>query len=336
MLALAVAGPAFAGSRAAASPVAAQSAGTPGYCHDDTGVTVVVDMSALGGDVVVRCDPTAISTGDSGIGALEGAGFTPTGTQRYGLAFVCRIQGRPAASEALPIPGDPTYHEQCVDTPPATAFWSYWYAPDNGHWTYSTAGANAHQPIEGGFEGWAFSIGSGNASAAAPGVDPSRPGSSQPPTSAGPPPPTTPPTTPPPTSDPGHHHGGGSHSTGPTSTPRTTEAPALSDQPSTAAPPTTHGSAPTTSVQPSRLHQPARRHPSNRDSSGPQQSTPAPSSSVATTAATSHGDVQVTGDLPNDPSGSASSSRSTLVGLGVLVLLGVGAGLTAWRRSHRS
>ncbi len=151
----------------------AASSGNPGYCTSAAGVTVVVDMSALGGGVTVRCAPGPASPGFSGIDALHGAGFTVTGTQRYGLAFVCRIQGRPSAREPLAIPGNPQYREQCVNTPPQTAFWSYWYAPNGGSWTYSSVAAQSHDAIPGGFEGWAFSFGS--ARPAAPAVDPTRP-----------------------------------------------------------------------------------------------------------------------------------------------------------------
>ena len=64
----------------------------------------------------------------NGLQALDAAGFTLTGTQRQGLAFVCRINGRPAADEKLATDGNPDYTEQCVDTPPPDAYWAYWYA----------------------------------------------------------------------------------------------------------------------------------------------------------------------------------------------------------------
>src|SRR5262249_35710488 len=92
-MALVVVDPAAPGANAAA-------------CPGRTGVTVVVDFGALGGGVVVKCDPTDPATG---IAALQGAGFTVTGTKRYGLAFVCRINGKPNATQ------DP-----CINTPPAT------------------------------------------------------------------------------------------------------------------------------------------------------------------------------------------------------------------------
>lgn len=151
----------------AAAPVVA--AGTAGECRSAEGVTVVVDMTDLGGSVIVRC---AGSGGLSGLEALTEAGFSPTGTQRQGLAFVCRINGRPAADEELAVEGDPSYQEQCVDTPPANAYWSYWYATDGGDWKYSSTGPSSRTAIPGGYEGWRFSLNDSDAGAPAPAYDP--------------------------------------------------------------------------------------------------------------------------------------------------------------------
>jgi hypothetical protein len=121
-------------------------------CTGSTGVTVVVDFAALGGGVQVGCrlgDPS------TGLAALTGAGFTVTGTQRWGLAFVCRINGKPTAAT-----------EPCVNTPPATAYWSYWHAIPGGTWSYSTVGASSYNPAQGTVEGWAFGAG------AAPSITP--------------------------------------------------------------------------------------------------------------------------------------------------------------------
>jgi hypothetical protein len=127
-----------------ADPVAepAHAAG----CVGESGVTVVVDFTAFGGGVEIRCAPGDPATG---LQALQDAGFQITGTQRWGLAFVCRIDG-------LPTPAV----EPCVTTPPASAYWSYWHAPAGGTWSYSTLGAISHDPAPGTVEGWAFGAGS--------------------------------------------------------------------------------------------------------------------------------------------------------------------------------
>ena len=345
LLVLAAAGPASGLTQPSTGPESASRAsayaGSGGYCSDDVGVTVVVDMSALGGDVIVRCANGPVEAGFSGVDALTGAGFTVTGTQRYGLAFVCRIQGRPAADEALAIPGDLQYHEQCVDTPPQTAFWGYWYAPNGGSWTYSNVGATSHDAIPGGFEGWSFSLGDSEGASPEPGVAPRRPRST-------PPAPSTPPPSPPP---PSPSNGGG-----PTSTPST--AVPSRPQPSTIPPSsgvtsadqTTAPTAPTVAAPSTstaagsggrdRPSGPGRHHggpssgPSHRPAPAAQALTPPTTGTAVTDATTGSGDT-VSGELPAAPDQSAGSVRPTLVGLGVLGILGLGAGLTAWRRSHR-
>ena len=163
------AAPAYAAPTASA---AAAAAGTPGYCPDGKGVTVVVDFTDLGGDVVVRCAPGPVEPGYSGLDALQGAGFSVAGTQRWGLAFVCRIQGRPSADESLHTDGNPDYHERCVDTPPQSAYWGYWYASNGGSWTYSNTGPKNRDAIKGGFEGWSFSLNHGAGNNPPPGVAP--------------------------------------------------------------------------------------------------------------------------------------------------------------------
>jgi hypothetical protein len=121
-------------------------------CAPGTGVSVVVDFTAFGLGVQVGCfsgDPA------TGLAALQGAGFAVTGTQRWGLAFVCRIDG-------LPTPAvDP-----CINTPPASAYWSYWHAVPGGTWSYSAFGASSYNPAIGTVEGWRF--GSGQAPSITP------------------------------------------------------------------------------------------------------------------------------------------------------------------------
>ncbi|GAA4011072.1 hypothetical protein GCM10022247_36760 [Allokutzneria multivorans] len=121
----------------------AQPKGTEGHCPDGNGVTVVVDFQELGGDTLVRCAPGEQA---SGLTALENAGFEVTGTTRWGKAFICRLNGKPGPDT-----------EPCVNTPPASAYWGYWHAPNGGTWTYSQQGATNRKPPLGSYEGWSFS-----------------------------------------------------------------------------------------------------------------------------------------------------------------------------------
>lgn len=138
------------------------SRGRPGFCPTANGVTVVVDFQALGGDVVIRCAPGAQKTG---VAALLAAGIEVTGVQRWGLAFTCRLEGKPSART-----------ESCVDTPPPNAYWSYWHAPNGGSWASSQYGALNRKPPVGSFEGWSFSLNRTAGSNPPPRIAPRRPG----------------------------------------------------------------------------------------------------------------------------------------------------------------
>lgn len=132
------------------------SKGQPGFCKTGAGVTVVVDFQQLGGTTIVRCDPQ--TTRGTGLDALKNAGFEIAGVQRWGEAFICRIENRPSAAEKIPVRGNESYREQCVNTPPAAAYWSYWHAGNDCAWTYSQWGVKNRDFTPGGFEGWSFSL----------------------------------------------------------------------------------------------------------------------------------------------------------------------------------
>lgn len=147
----------------------ASAAGYAGICTGAdalTGVTVVVDFQELDGNggvaapTITRCSPNASpGTQRTGIKALQDAGIAVAGTVQWGLGFVCRLENRPSSTEAIPRTTNPAYHEACVKTPPAEAYWSYWHANGAGTtWTYSSYGALNRNVIPGGFEGWSFSL----------------------------------------------------------------------------------------------------------------------------------------------------------------------------------
>jgi hypothetical protein len=147
-----------------------------------TGTTIVIDFQQLDGlngmaaPDIVRCSPNPGGAARTGIKALQDAGITVTGTTRWGLAFVCRLQGRPTASEPLPVSGNPTYKEACTNTPPPSAYWSYWYANGSGTtWTYSATGASNRNVLPGGFEGWSFALNKTASTSPPPGYTPRNP-----------------------------------------------------------------------------------------------------------------------------------------------------------------
>lgn len=118
-------------------------------CEPNTGVTVIVDEQKLAeGKIYVGC---ALGEQSDGAEALQKAGFDIEGTQQYGLAFICRIEGEPTSSE-----------QTCEQSAPADAYWSYWSGRPGGRWSYSGAGALSPQSkgaIDA-VQGWSFGGGS--------------------------------------------------------------------------------------------------------------------------------------------------------------------------------
>jgi hypothetical protein len=149
-----------AGALAAPGLAAPASAGVvAGACQTSKGVTVVVNFGSLGWGTKVSCYTGATSS-TTGLSALHGAGFSTTPTQHDGDGFVCRISGQPTPDQ-----------DSCINTPPASAYWSYWQATNGGSWAYSNEGAATQHVHVGGFEGWSF----GNGSARPTSSSPSRP-----------------------------------------------------------------------------------------------------------------------------------------------------------------
>lgn len=168
-VALLTGAPAYA---ADALPAVDDKRGTPGYCPGDEGTTVVVDFRDLGGETLIRCAPGGAER--TGLEALQDAGFEVEGVQSYDN-MMCRIEGRPAPDESLELDGRKGYQEACVEMPPATAYWSYWKADNGGDWAYSRKGMRDGKAIDGGFEGWSFSLNGASGAKSTPRIDPVRP-----------------------------------------------------------------------------------------------------------------------------------------------------------------
>jgi hypothetical protein len=148
------------------------------------GVTVVIDYGGLGGGVQATC-ALGLTKSSTGRAALTAIGASISGTAHDGDGFVCRLNGRPSASETLDLPSG-SYQEQCVQTPPLDAYWSYWSADDGGSWSYATSGVGQHRVKLGGFEGWSFNLGGSRASP--PAFTPAKAPAPAQPTPATPPP----------------------------------------------------------------------------------------------------------------------------------------------------
>lgn len=107
-----------------------------------SGVIVAADFSYWGKNLPINsvCVP---NLPPNAADALVTGGFHPVGVSSYGgLAFICTIAGYPQG-------------EDCNNTPPGDAYWSFWYA-DAGTWTYSEVGATELTPVAGSVEYWEF------------------------------------------------------------------------------------------------------------------------------------------------------------------------------------
>lgn len=127
----------------ASAPTASRADDANRACDNDQDVTIVVDFGALGGGVNVRCASQPINNGFDVFRHANVSYETVSGSD-----FVCRIAGKPGVEA-----------EDCANTPPADAYWTYWYAKRGGAWKYSNLGPASRKPPAGSYEGWSFNSG---------------------------------------------------------------------------------------------------------------------------------------------------------------------------------
>jgi hypothetical protein len=141
--------PATVASTLAALPGVSAAAAPLAGCTTTTGVIVAVDLSPWAGQSIDRGCAATVTPATTGYQALTQAGFSTAGDNQDGPAFVCRIDGYPTEAQ------DP-----CITTPPASAYWSYWYAPaGQDTWSYSQFGAMSFHPTAGSVNAWSFGAG---------------------------------------------------------------------------------------------------------------------------------------------------------------------------------
>lgn len=174
LLTVLLAGVAPGPSALASAPTLRGDGWRPGECRGDRGVTVAIDFRRLGKGQVVRCVDRRVGDGFTGRDALRAANISVRRVRDVAGYFVCRLQGAPGPRRDLD-PGQGTYREDCRGNyPPTSAYWSSWYARDGGRWRYASTGAGGRDVVPGGFEGWSFHLGQGDARP--PRHDPDRPG----------------------------------------------------------------------------------------------------------------------------------------------------------------
>ncbi|MFI9600184.1 hypothetical protein ACIHCX_09940 [Streptomyces sp. NPDC052043] len=134
---------------AAAAPAAADPQ-PMGRCTTTSSVVLAVDFSHWGGPIFRACGTTPTT----GYELLNQGGWRTTGTGHDGPAFICRI-GYSGYQNGKQFP--PPAQDDCVLTPPASAYWSYWHAdPGAGDWSYSQLGAMLYKPKPGSVDLWIF------------------------------------------------------------------------------------------------------------------------------------------------------------------------------------
>lgn len=97
---------------------------------DCSGIQVVVDYARLDQPTVDECVESAEPM--TALEAATEAGLTITGSDKYGDAIVCRIDGRPSATEELRTETQGPYTETCADLGPGWAIWSIWVSTEAG------------------------------------------------------------------------------------------------------------------------------------------------------------------------------------------------------------
>ncbi|MFE2550278.1 hypothetical protein ACFXGI_17250 [Streptomyces sp. NPDC059355] len=121
-----------------------------GQCTTSSGAVLAVDFGHWGGPVYRSCGTTPTT----GYELLSQGGWATTGTGHDGPAFICRIgySGHQGGKQ-YPTPEQ----DDCVLTPPASAYWSYWHAnPGQNTWEYSQLGAMLYKPKPGSVDLWTF------------------------------------------------------------------------------------------------------------------------------------------------------------------------------------
>lgn len=127
---------------AAAGVVLPASPSWAATCSGDTGVSVVVDFSKLGGGVATGC--VADGGGDTAASLFE-VDHDLTRVQQYPGA-VCKVDNTPADAA-------------CQNMPPTDAYWGLFWSDGSGGWVYSSEGVDSLDIPDGGSVAFAWQDG---------------------------------------------------------------------------------------------------------------------------------------------------------------------------------
>ena len=78
------------------------------------------------------------------------AGVSIAGTEAYGDAVVCRVNGKPSRTEPIVVEGEDPQLESCDEFPPAFAYWALWVKESgSSEWDYAMEGVSSLQLSKG-------------------------------------------------------------------------------------------------------------------------------------------------------------------------------------------
>ena len=123
------------------------------------GVTVVVDGGALDTAALGPVSGLGCAAADGPVTAYDAvaaAGVELQGTEQWGAAFVCRVDGRPALDEDVLRADGSVGTEPCLRTPSQGAYWALWTSTDASTWTYATRGVTSTEVAWGDVVGLVF------------------------------------------------------------------------------------------------------------------------------------------------------------------------------------
>ena len=123
------------------------------------GVTVVVDGGALDTAALGPVSGLGCAAADGPVTAYDAvaaAGVELQGTEQWGAAFVCRVDGRPALDEDVLRADGSVGTEPCLRTPSPGAYWALWTSTDASTWTYAARGVTSTEVAPGDVVGLVF------------------------------------------------------------------------------------------------------------------------------------------------------------------------------------
>lgn len=104
----------------------------------DNCVTVIVDFQSLKNEKISQC--VAVGSEIDAMTAFNLAGYAIYGTDKYGLAIVCRVNALPNAVDPIVSKDQNTYVEKCTDMPAKFAYWALLIRTPKEDWKFAEVG----------------------------------------------------------------------------------------------------------------------------------------------------------------------------------------------------